>query len=182
MWSLLRRPRLCSAAVAALLALVGSSALADVPKPAVTRRLVEPVLFVMQLSPDAHGAPWGLAIGKDRSARVTIKGTDHKITLTEAAFTNLLNLMKSERFSQLEESYGTPAVDRDYRVIDAWIDGRKKSVFLYSDLAQDPRGDEVARALRVWIAVRDLFDIPGAIDTRPQDRVLAERKESTTPQ
>lgn len=177
----LLRHRPDNAVIAVVLLFLGSSAVADGPKTATTQRSAEPLLFVTQLGTDGEGEPWGLAIAKDRTARVTVKGKDHRMVLAEPDFTKLVGLLKTERFSQLEESYGRPAVDRDYRVIDAWIDGRKKSVFLYSDLAEDPRHDQVARALRVWIAARDLFDIPGAIDTRPQDRALAERKESTPP-
>lgn len=168
-------PHVGRAALAGLIAMLGSYALAAGVETAGRNRASRPLIYVVQLGPG--GMPWGLSLGEDRSARVIIKGRDRSIRVGEAAFENLRRLLKSERFADLDESYGTAYVDRDYRVIDAWIDGRRKSVFLYSDLGDDIRREEVARALRVWIAVRDLFEISGAIDTRVADRLLTERKE-----
>jgi hypothetical protein len=86
----------------------------------------------------------------------------------------LRETVKRERFFDLRESYGEMPVDGPERRIEIRQGLLHRTVSIFSlepgvKMSTAERG-EVARALRVWIAIRSCFDAPGALDSRPEDK------------
>ena len=90
-----------------------------------------------------------------------------------------------ERFCELDEQYGTAVMDGPERQMSARCGDRIKTVTLFTfDRKQElteAEHSEIRRALRVWIAIRSLFEDPEALDSRPEDRALLEHALAPTP-
>ena len=94
-------------------------------------------------------------------------------------------VLAEQRFCDLDEQYGTAVMDGPERQMSARCGDRIKTVTLFTfDSKQtltEVERSEIRRALRVWIAIRSLFDDPEALDSRPEDRSLLEHAFAPAP-
>jgi hypothetical protein len=121
---------------------------------------------------EQRGAAWFLRLDPSGDLTVNVRGKVHKRKIDDATLRQLTELIRRERIFELGEVYGDPIFDVDWRTVTIWLEGRKKTFSLYVDLPADAHHDEVKRALRLWVAIRDLFEIPEAADSRDADRKL----------
>jgi len=118
---------------------------------------------------------WRLSIEPSGAAEVTTDAKSLRFQLSEAACEELVGLIKRERFFELRKAYGTAAIDGATRQMNINLGKEQHSVILYEALSKDPDRDAVKRALRVWGALRGLFDLPAAADSRKEDQALLDR-------
>jgi len=102
-------------------------------------------------------------------------GDQHTFNVPSDKTLQLLETIRREAFFDLEESYGSQVLEGPFRLIRIRVGVKENTVTLYPQLEADPRGDQVRRALRVWMAIRGLFLVAGAIDARPEDLAILER-------
>jgi hypothetical protein len=123
----------------------------------------------------APGRSWGLELDSAGTMAVWSLAEPLRRKLTADVIRNLRRTLEEQRFFELDNGYGTSLIEGDFREIHVVLDGREKTIALYSRLEEDARTDEIRRALRVWIAIRGLFDIPKAADSRPKDEALIQK-------
>jgi hypothetical protein len=94
-------------------------------------------------------------------------------------------VLAGQRFCDLDEQYGSAVMDGPERQMSARCGERTKTVTLFTFDPKQPltgaERSEIRRALRVWIAIRSLFDDPEALDSRPEDRSLLEHALTPAP-
>ena len=118
------------------------------------------------------GYTWNATLEGSGRLIVHTGGEVHKINVSRARVRELLEIIDREKFFELADGYGVQKYDAEFRAITIKTAGRSKSLALYTNIARDPRRDEIKRALRVSIAIRSLFDLPTAIDSRQEDQEL----------
>ncbi len=105
--------------------------------------------------------------------------------LSPKALSDLGAALAGERFCDLDEQYGTAIMDGPERQMSARCGDTIRTVTLFTFDPRETRTEagrsEIRRALRVWIAIRSLFDDPEALDSRPEDRALLERALAPAP-
>jgi hypothetical protein len=105
--------------------------------------------------------------------------SDPVIAIPPERLKELREAIRRERFFQLRSVYGELVVDGPERRIAVHEGGLAKEITIYTI---DPRTklarseeSQIARVLRVWIAIRNCFDAAGALDSRPEDRSFLQR-------
>jgi hypothetical protein len=103
-----------------------------------------------------------------------IEKGEQPLVVPQGRIAALREAVRRERFFDLKESYGEMPVDGPERRMEIWDNGRHKKVEILTIrpgkmLAATDRL-ELGRALRVWMAIRDCFEAPGALDSRAEDR------------
>jgi hypothetical protein len=129
-------------------------------------------IAAMHKGPDPATGSWSLKFEPPDKLTVRFEGTQRAIQVPAAQRDDLARLVRQAAFFSLKESYGTPVIAGAVRDLEVRIGHEGKHVFLYESLAGDSNREEVKRALKVWIAVRSLFEIEGALDSRKEDRML----------
>lgn len=110
----------------------------------------------------------------------TDSGSEYVLRLSNEECANVVTVIKEAEFFDLRESYGVPVVESPFRDMEISLGERRHSVTLFEGAERDVDRSAVKRAVRVWVAVRGLFDAPGAVDSREKDRAFlreAERQE-----
>lgn len=115
---------------------------------------------------------WFLTVQSDGSAEVNSDSVTERFALSEQQCASLAQLLKSQRFLDLAGEYGLPVIDGPMRKMTVTLGKKQHSVVLLDDVHSDPDQGAVKRALRVWVALRSLFDVPDAVDSREQDRAV----------
>jgi hypothetical protein len=99
---------------------------------------------------------------------------DDRISVPPPRLAELRDAIRRERFFELRDKYGEPVIDGHERRIEIHDAGKVKEVTIYTVYPRievsDSERDEIRRALRVWIAIRNCFVDREALDSRPQDR------------
>jgi hypothetical protein len=99
---------------------------------------------------------------------------DDRIRIPPRRLAALREAIHRERFFELRDSYGGLVIDGPERRIEVREGNSFKKMTIYSTSPDmrisDSEREEIGRALRVWIAIRDCFEAPGAMDSRPEDR------------
>lgn len=115
---------------------------------------------------------WTLYVDGD-AALVTAGEKKHRFRLSEDACADLVRVVRQEEFFALHRTYGTQVIDGGMRSLKIGIGKRQHTVVVPADLGVTPEERAaVKRAVRVWIAVRSLFDVSDADDSREQDRAF----------
>jgi hypothetical protein len=100
--------------------------------------------------------------------------------LSSKALSDIAAVLAAQRFCDLDEQYGTAVMDGPERQMSARCGDAIKTVTLFTFDPKKPltraESAEIRRALSVWIAIRNLFDDPEALDSRAEDRALLERE------
>jgi hypothetical protein len=104
---------------------------------------------------------------------------EQPLAIPSARQAELLETVHRERFFELRDYYGSLVIDGPERHMAIREGSRLKKVSIYS-IRPDMRVSraeraQIERVLRVWIAVRNCFDAPGALDSRPEDRAFLEK-------
>ncbi len=154
----------CAAAVV----VVGLTATASATTPVSGTLSVE----AMHKGPDPGRGSWSLVLDDAGNLTVNVISGERRFRLSQRQLRDFSELVKRERFFGLRDEYGVGAVSGEFRVIDVSLAGRRKKIVLLDGLADAAHRDEIKRALLVWEAVRSLFDIPQALDSREEDRAL----------
>ena len=125
----------------------------------------------MYWAPPVTGS-WTLIVDGD-AAVVSAGEKEHRFRLSGDACSELIRVVNQEAFFALRASYGTPVIDGGMRNLKIGIGKRQHAVAIPTDLsvAAEDRA-AVKRAVRVWIAVRALFNVAEAVDSRDRDRAF----------
>jgi hypothetical protein len=115
---------------------------------------------------------WSATLVAGGRLTVEVSGERRVFALSKSQLSRLEDLVNRERFFELADSYGQQERHVDFRSVELVAGGRSKTVVIYGTLGHELRTDDLRRALRVAIAIRDLFDWPGALDTRDEDEKL----------
>jgi hypothetical protein len=118
---------------------------------------------------------WFLTVAPSGAAEVSTGDKKHRFQLSANVCADLAPLVEQQGILGLKSAYGVGVIDGEMRKLTVSVGDRRQSMILYSDLASESNRDALKRVLRVWIAVRGLFDIPDAADSRKEDRTLLER-------
>jgi len=119
-----------------------------------------------------HGG-WTLVLETSGKGRVeTDAGTTYALQLSGAECAKLAAEISEAQFFTLKDSYGVPAVDSPVRELEISLGAKRHSLGLFPGLEVGANRAAVSRALRVWIAVRSLFNAPDAVDSRDEDRAF----------
>jgi len=102
----------------------------------------------------------------------TDSGNEYHFRLSDDECAELVTVIQSTRFFDLKESNGVPVVESRYRDFEISLGTRRHSVTLFEGAELDVDRSAVRRAVRVWVAVRSLFNAPDAIDSREKDRAF----------
>jgi hypothetical protein len=98
---------------------------------------------------------------------------EHRLGISATTIGELVQTIQREKALELSKEVGEgAAIDGEFRVMTIALNGRRKTVTLFDRPGEDP--EEFRRALRVWVAIRGLFDLPGAADSRGYDRRFLE--------
>lgn len=114
-------------------------------------------------------AAWALEVREDGHAVLRMFPGEEHFRISDSDLETLAKTVRESHVLGLADAYGTAEGNGPFREIEIWVDARYKRIVLYPRLAEDERRDEVSRALRVWIAIRGLFESDEAGDSRPED-------------
>jgi hypothetical protein len=151
---------------------IGTALCTTTPLPPHADQDLDLQVFVMQKEPDPGKGSWSMTL--DASGKLTVE-TLRETSRAEVPVSKrreLLEIITRERFFDLKDEYGTAAIAADFRAIQVKAGGRTKRVVLASDLAAERDREGLKRAVRVWLAIRDLFAVPGVVDTRDRDQQI----------
>ena len=122
----------------------------------------------------ATGSGWTLRAASGGLARLTIetypKDKARTIAVSRKQFAALKRELRAVRFFELGTEYGDRVPDGSVRELTVTEGAWTKSVSLLYLRENDPRREEVKRALRVWHLVRGWFSDSAAVDLRRYDR------------
>lgn len=117
---------------------------------------------------------WDLSLDDHGQMVVSIGKTRHELHVSEKKQDELLRVIQHEGFFELDDELGGGFVGGPIRQMEVVLGGQRKQVVLLSGLSQEKDLEHVKRALRVWSAIRGLFDLPEAADSRDEDRRILE--------
>jgi hypothetical protein len=110
-----------------------------------------------------------------------IKEGERPVAIRKDRLAALREAIRRERFFEFRDYYGELPVDGPERHMTIRDGARLKKVSVYSvwpDMkVSRPERAQIERALRVWIAIRNCFEAPGALDSRKDDRTFPTKKE-----
>ena len=137
----------------------------------------------ISLSLTTHGFfsnGWTLDVSSDGAVDLTIRSspdeTKRSFTVTDAQFAELRSLLVRERFFDLKGHYGEIVPSGSTRTLTVTCGTTSKTVklnFLMNWVHHDPdRLLEPARAVRVWMHVRQWFDDADAVNFARYDQMV----------
>jgi hypothetical protein len=123
----------------------------------------------------AIAGSWFLTVEPGGHASIRTDAGERPLQLPEDVCEGLVKIVKEERFFELAGEYGDGVIDGPMRKLDISLGGKSHSVRFYDDALTDKTERRaVKRVVRVWVAVRDLFEFPNAVDSRKTDRAFLE--------
>lgn len=121
----------------------------------------------------SSGEAWTLEVSPDGAAHLWVDGypklKERRFKISSAQFAELRSVMEKERFFDLGEEYGDSVPDGSTRTLSIKRGDAGKTVILRYLRREDPKLQEIRRALRVWNTVRKWFDDKDAVDFRQYD-------------
>ena len=172
--------RLLVASVAMLILSAGSCA-REGELPRVSEQLRGPISLTLDNDGRfADGRSWTLSVANDGTADLEIhsfpSGTKRSFVVTDAQFGELRALLAKERFFELKDEYGELVPDGSTQTLTVTCGTIAKTVtlhFLMNWVHDDPgRLHEPARAVRVWMHIRQWFDDPDAVNLKNYDQMV----------
>jgi hypothetical protein len=132
-------------------------------------------ISAMQWTGAKVAGSWFLKVDPSGSGVVSMGDAEKKLQLSGDKCAELAAVAAREGFFDLKGSFGVEAIEGQVRELRLSLGAKAHVVTLYDGIAKEPDRDAVKRALRVWILVRGLFDLPGAEDSRNDDLALLQR-------
>lgn len=136
-----------------------------------------------------EGQAWELTIGSDGKLWLKRPRYGEQLysirPLGPKVLSDFQAVLREQRFCDLDEQYGTVVMDGPERQMSVRCGNTIKTVTLFTfdpkqPLTQSERS-EIRRALRVWIAIRGLFEDSEALDSRAEDTSLLEQGLASAP-
>lgn len=147
-----------------------------IPSMGVMKKL--PMTFVIDHRGDSPSSVWNLSVNSGGAAILDTGLFDGKregaFHFTSEQWADIREVIASERFFELDDPYGHLVPDGSSQTLTIVIGGYSKTVAL-NYLPWDPTNpnynsaslQEAARALRVYLAIRDCFPASAVSDERP---------------
>ncbi len=132
-------------------------------------------ISAMQWTGARVSGSWFLNIDTSGAAVLSTGDKKHPFQLSDDVCAELAGLVVRERFFDLKSAYGAEVIEGGMRELRISLGTKAHSVTLFDGAVKDPDRDAVKRALRVWVAVRALFDVADAEDSRKEDRAFLEQ-------
>jgi len=130
----------------------------------------------MQWTPEVASS-WSLLVEAGGKAVIRVGGvTEYRLQLSDAVCSEIVRSVRKEGFFELRKRMQSSIIDGEVRQLEITVGRERNSITLtdYSSLTEREQA-AVKRAVRVWIAVRGLFSVPGAADSREEDRAFLAR-------
>jgi hypothetical protein len=127
----------------------------------------------------SKGSPWRIAVKPDRSTALFVNAhggrKEYRSSLSAAQLAQFRKLIQTEKFFELQPTYGSIVPDGSTRTLTITEGKQLKTVTLHYLQEEKDNLPEVKRALRVWKAVQNWVRDPDAVDLSPYDKRVLDK-------